>query len=240
MAVKEIHYNGSTYPIYYEILNPSMKDHVIVLHGWGSNKEIMKGAFSKTLKHFKQIYIDMPGFGKSPNDSVLTTMDYKNIIARFMETTQLKNDIIMGHSFGGKVATLLQPNLLVLLSSAGIKPQKPLDVKLKIALFKLFKNLGFGKLRSLFASDDVKGMSQNMYETFKNVVDEDFSNIFQSYNTKALLFWGKSDTATPLSSGEKIHELITQSTFYPMEGNHFFFTQHAQTIGDIITEEFYA
>ena len=47
-----------------------------------------------------------------------------------------------------------------------------------------------------------------MYQTFKNVVDEDFSKEFSSYTGKALLCWGNEDTATPLSSGEKIDELM--------------------------------
>ena len=38
----------------------------------GSNKEIMKQAFGKTLPHYKHIYLDMPGFGKSNNEMILT------------------------------------------------------------------------------------------------------------------------------------------------------------------------
>ena len=76
-----------------------------------------------------------------------------------------------------------------------------------------------------------------MYETFKNVVDEEFESNFTRYEGKALLFWGKDDTATPLWSGEKIHKLIANSQFYPLDGDHFFFTKHAKFIGEKITQE---
>ena len=59
-------------------------------------------------------------------------------------------------------------------------------------------------------------MSKIMYETLKNVVDEDFSDIFASLNSNALIFWGISDDATPLSSGETIAKLIKNSQFYSL------------------------
>ncbi len=240
MATKEIIYNNHPFEISYDILNPKATQDFIVLHGWGSNKKIMKGAFSSILPEFRHIYIDLPGFGKSTNNIPLHTEDYKNIISLFLDTLNSQKDIIAGHSFGGKVATLLQPKLLVLLSSAGIPVPKPLIIRLKIALFKGMKRLGFGNLRSLFVSGDVSGMSEAMYATFKNVVDEDFTEIFAAYPGNASLFWGDADTATPLSSGEKIYQLIKESCFYPLSGDHFFFTCHAETIGNIIKEEYYA
>jgi len=65
-----------------------------------------------------------------------------------------------------------------------------------------------------------------MYETFKNVVDEDFSEDFEKFEGKATLFWGKEDSATPLYAGEKMASLFVNSDFYPCEGDHFFFLQN--------------
>ena len=94
----------------------------------------------------------------------------------------------------------------------------------------VFKKLGFSRFGSFFASKDAKGMSQTMYETFKNVVDEDFSEIFSSVKSQTLIFWGQTDSATPLKSGEKIHSLITNSEFYALNGEHFFFLDNAPLI----------
>ncbi|MEA2029568.1 MAG: alpha/beta hydrolase [Campylobacterota bacterium] len=236
MAIKEIAYNNTTFHISYELLNPKQSKNIIILHGWGSNKEIMKQAFQTTLPQYRHIYIDMPGFGKSSNPMVLTTQEYAKIIQRFLDRLTIEADIIMGHSFGGKVATLLDPPTLVLLSSAGIITQKPWSVKVKIATFKLLKPLGFAKIRELFVSPDAKGMSHEMYETFKNVVDEDFESEFGQFKHNALLFWGKEDTATPLYTGEKIHKIIQGSHFYPLDGDHYFFLAHKAFIAQEIQE----
>lgn len=237
MALKEIIYKEKKFGLSYELVNPSNSKVILILHGWGSNKEIMKQAFSKELKEYKHIYLDMPGFGKSSNELVLTTEDYGNIVQLFMQSLNLSADVSMGHSFGGKVATLLNTPCLVLLSSAGVITEKPWSVKVKIATFKLLKPLGMSKIRELFVAPDAKGMSHEMYETFKNVVDEDFEASFAKSKSSTLAFWGKEDTATPLYTGEKIASLIHNSEFYPLDGDHYFFLKHSSFISKTIDEK---
>jgi pimeloyl-ACP methyl ester carboxylesterase len=235
MASKLININNQSYNIVYDIQNISAKKTIVFLHGWGSNKEVMKQSFQNELKEYKHIYIDMPGFGKSINeDYILTTHEYANIIKEFLNTLNISADIIAGHSFGGKVATLLNPPLLVLLSSAGIIEDKSAKTLLTIRMAKIFNKFGLGKVTKMLRSKDVNMMSQNMYETFKNVVDEDFSEVFKSYNGKALLFWGKKDTATTLKSGEIMHNLIKDSKFYAYDDDHYFFMKYHQDIASII------
>ena len=238
MASKEVNYNNQSFQLSYELVNPTQEKLLLVLHGWGSNKEIMKQAFGKTLPKYKHIYLDMPGFGKSNNEMILTTEDYGHIVQLFLDALEVKVSIAMGHSFGGKVSTLLGTPYLVLLSSAGIVTEKPWSVKVKIATFKLLKPLGMKKIRELFVAPDAQGMSHEMYETFKNVVDEDFEDSFSKSQSEALCFWGKDDTATPLYTGEKIAELIEKSKFYPLEGDHFFFLRHKDFISKTITEHY--
>ena len=129
MASKEIRYKEHTFKLAYELVNPTQDEVLLVLHGWGSNKEIMKQAFANTLPDFKHIYLDMPGFGKSTNEMILTTVDYANIVQLFLDTLGVRATIAMGHSFGGKVSTLLNTPCLVLLSSAGVVTVKPWSVK---------------------------------------------------------------------------------------------------------------
>jgi pimeloyl-ACP methyl ester carboxylesterase len=146
MAQRSIVYNNQTYDISYDIVNPKSEKVLLVLHGWGSNKEIMQQAFSRSLLEYKHVYVDMPGFGKSPNTTVLRTVDYANMMQLFCEALGLRVDAIMGHSFGGKVAALMNPPYMILLSSAGIPVKKRLSVRIKIRIFKFFKLLGLGHL----------------------------------------------------------------------------------------------
>ncbi len=236
MASKVCRHDGHEFNINYTLLNPSKEKSVLFLHGWGSNQQIMQQAFAKSLPELRHIYVDMPGFGKSPNEISLTTNDYVVIVRDFLDQLGVEPEIIAGHSFGGKVATLLNPSCLVLLSSAGIPVPKPLKVKLKIRLFKLLKPFGITKLRKFFVSSDAKEMNEGMYQTFKNVVDEDFTGSFSQFGGKALCIWGKDDTATPLWTGAQINKLIGNSKLIPMDGDHFFFITNAAAVASEIEE----
>ncbi len=238
MAVKSIQYKQNTFDISYEIVNPQAKVDLIVLHGWGSNKNLMKQTFSPYMDTFRHIYIDLPGFGNSTCNAALTTADVARIIELLMIHMNVSKDIILGHSFGGKVALLLEPKLLVLVASAGIYIPKPFKVQAKIALFKTLKALGLSKFRSLFVAEDAKQLSEYMYQTFKNVVNEDLSDEFSKFEERALLFWGKEDTATPLDSGKKIDTLLQDSTLEVYQGDHYFFMNNAEDISKKIQTAF--
>jgi len=238
MAIKSIQFNQHTLDISYEILNPSAKVDLIVLHGWGSNKGLMKKSFSSYMDRFRHIYIDLPGFGNSTCNLTLMTKDYARIVELLMIHINASKDIILGHSFGGKVALLLEPKMLVLLSSAGIYIPKSIKVRAKILSTKILKIFGLAKFGKLFVADDAKTLSEPMYETFKNVVNEDFTDEFSKFGGKALLCWGEDDTATPLSSGEKINTLIKDSSLIVYSGDHFFFMNHAKNISKNIEKVF--
>ena len=71
MAQRRIEYQGNIFDISYEIIKPNLEScslesqdsppMMLFLHGWGSNKDLMKIAFSKCFREFCHIYVDMPG-----------------------------------------------------------------------------------------------------------------------------------------------------------------------------------
>lgn len=238
MAIKSIQYKKHTLDISYEIINPTEKIDIIILHGWGSNKGLMKKSFAPYMDRFRHIYIDLPGFGGSTCNLTLQTKDYARIVELLMIHLNAQKDIIVGHSFGGKIATLLNPSVLVLLSSAGIYWPKSLKIKLKIATFKVVKIFAIAGLKKHFIAEDAKNLNEPMYETFKNVVNEDFSYEFKNYLGKSLICWGDKDGATPLKSAHKIDGLIKDSVLEIYQGDHYFFMNYAKDISKKIEETF--
>lgn len=239
MALKTLQYAQKTFSISYEIVNPGAERTIVFLHGWGANKELMKQAFGHTLDTFRHVYVDLPGFGNSTAPIALESEDYANIMELFLVLINANDkEIVVGHSFGGKVATLLRPQLLVLLASAGIVWPKPLKVRAKIMLFKLLKNLGLSQLRSRFVAEDARALNKLMYDTFKRVVNEDFSETFRQFGGRALLCWGRDDTATPLKSAQKIASLIGRSRLVVFDGDHYFFLKQADAVAREIAESY--
>lgn len=238
MAVTSVQYKQHTFSISYEILNPSAHYDIVFLHGWGSHKNLMKHAFGAHLKQFRHIYVDMPGFGNSTCNMALNTEDYANILESFITQINATKTIVLGHSFGGKVATLLNPDLLVLVGSAGILVPKPFTIRAKIFLFKLLKLTGLTQLRRFFVAPDAKGLSEPMYETFKRVVNEDFTESFRAYKNKALLCFARNDTATPLWTAYKIAELMSEAKIAEFDGDHYFFLEQGAGVAKEIEKMF--
>jgi surfactin synthase thioesterase subunit len=77
-----------------------------------------------------------------------------------------------------------------------------------------------------------------MYETFKTVVNEDFAKEFQQFPNKALLCWGKEDTATPLKAAKMMENYIQNSRLVVYEGDHYFFLHVAKDVAKNIEHDF--
>lgn len=237
MALKPITLEGDSFEISYDRVLKSDAKKVVVMHGWGSNRELMKNAFEPYFSDFDRVYIDLPGFGQSTAPLALTTQKYAEIIKLFLQEIGFVPDVVIGHSFGGKVAALLDSKVLVLIASSGIPTKKSFSVRAKIATAKALKPLKLKAFAGMFIADDAKGLSSVMYETFKNVVDEDFTQKYAAYRGRALLFWGMEDTATPISSGKAILSLIESSKLYEFTGGHFFFLDKGSIIAQTIKQE---
>lgn len=124
MAIRRISYAGQCLEIAYIKHNATSKSagNIVFLHGWGSHKELMHQAFGGSFADYTHYYIDLPGFGASPYgeeleskvDSsldtqelrILDTSDYAHIVLAFLRELGIRADIIVGHSFGGKVAVM--------------------------------------------------------------------------------------------------------------------------------------
>lgn len=202
----------------------------LIMHGWGANKELMEQFFTQALAtHCKQmIFLDFAGFGGSDEPKTpFNSLDYLKLSEDFLSELGINVDILLGHSYGGKIACLMASKkdyeALILCASAGLKLPKSFKTKCKIFLAKSLNKLGFKNIRRLLASKDGAKLNEIMYQTFKNVVDEDFSEEISKINTKTLLLWGNQDTATPLKIGEKMQGLIKNSKLVTFDGNHFFF-----------------
>jgi non-heme chloroperoxidase len=235
MAVRVVKYKGLEFRISYEILNGSQEEDIIFLHGWGSSKELMKTVFENNFKEKRHIYIDLIGFGASSQPKhQLNSFDYFEIISLFLEEISARKDVIVGHSFGGKIATLLKPTKLVLLSSAGIIVKKPFKTRLKIALAKTMKKVDIFSFTKHLVSPDGRNLSSAMYKTFKTVVNENFEEIFKNCKAKTYVIWGNEDRTTPIKMGQKIAGLIANSKLYGLHGDHFFFVGRGDIIEDIL------
>lgn len=215
---------------------------IVFLHGWQQDKRSFSPLVSFLWKTHRLFLLDLPGFGQSdlPPDS-FTSNNYAQVIVDWLREKKLKKVVLVGHSFGGKVACIIAadyPHIvskLILIANSGIPHPKawyPLVKLIPLSMRKTFK--------PLFSSRDYKEAGE-MLEIFKTIVMEDIRSIFKKIKTPTLVIWGKEDHELPVSDGKEIGRLIEGSILEIIEGGHFPFIENppkiAQTIDRFIKNE---
>lgn len=226
---------------------------VVMLHGWGANIELFRNMAEPVSTKYPVIAPDMPGFGETAEpESVWTVDDYTDFIIEFIKNTGFKKVILLGHSFGGRVIIKLvnRKNLpftvtkLILVDSAGIRPEKTAEQIKKEKIMKFGKKLLSGtpklleKMQSMVGSADYKAASPQMKKILINVVNEDLTHLLPEIKQETLLVWGTLDTATPIKDAEKMEELIPNAGLARIEGvGHYSFLENP-IVFDAIMESY--
>lgn len=227
---------------YFTLGDVSSDEAVVMLHGWGSNITLFENSAKLMSEKFFVVAPDMPGFGETPEPPKAWNVDdYTDFIVEFIEKLGLKKVILLGHSFGGRVIIKLvnRKNLpftvtrLILVDSAGIRPEKNAEQLKKEKIMKTGKKLlAFSPkllnyLQSMVGSADYKAATPLMREVLVNVVNEDLSHLLPSITQETLLIWGTLDTATPITDAEKMEQLIPEAGLARIEGvGHYSFLEN--------------
>src|SRR5690554_4888684 len=110
---------------------------IVMLHGWGQNIEMMDPIGQRLKDYFRITILDWPGFGDSPEPSFAwSVIDYYEMLVEFLEKLKIKDPIIIGHSFGGRIAIIYaakeKVKKLVLLAAPFRRTNKKATVKVKV------------------------------------------------------------------------------------------------------------
>ena len=196
------------------------------MHGWGGEIASFKGLADRLSSDFRVILIDLYGFGKTPHPPhPLTIVDYADGVRDLLSDIQADDAVLVGHSFGGRVAMRLaarDPRVtgLVLIDSAGILPHRGLRYHCKVAAYKIAKKLRLKRLPQ--GSEDYRRLSGVMKVTFVNVVNESSEKDALAIAVPTILLWGNKDKDTPLYMCRRLNALISGSEMIVLNGcGHF-------------------
>ncbi len=246
-----MYYEFLDYEMYYEKVGCGNKN-ILILPGWGETRITFFKMINYLSDGFTVYIVDYPGFGNSPfPNKDMTIYDYALLIKNFMTDLEINDPLIIAHSFGGRIATILNGVLnvkiskMLLMDIAGIKPKKSLKSKIKEKVYKIkkkFINLfcknrkeKLEKLRKKYGSSDYNSLPINMLTTFRNVISEDLKDYFNNINSEVLLIWGAKDIDTPLKDAYYINKKIKNShlIIFPY-GSHFTYLEYIDNINLII------
>ncbi|MEP2773050.1 MAG: alpha/beta hydrolase [Fulvivirga sp.] len=77
---------------------------LLFIHGFCETHEMWDDFKIPFLKDFRVITVDLPGFGNSPlPDGGFTLADIADVLADFLDSLNIKQVVVVGHSLGGYV-----------------------------------------------------------------------------------------------------------------------------------------
>ena len=156
---------------------------VLALHGWGRRGN----DFAASLAEFDALAIDLPGFGATPAPSeILGAEGYAALVAPVLDTFE-SPPVVIGHSFGGRIAVCLAaayPDRVASLVISGSPLLRLGPAKKPSASYRMLRLLDrahlvsddrMEEIRRSRGSADYRAASGVMRDILVKVVNEDMS-----------------------------------------------------------------
>lgn len=263
-TTKIYHYQNLS--ISYNRVGVQDKQPLIILHGWGSNKQVMM-PLAKQLSDIRDCYMfDLPGFGNSSlPDRPWSVDDYADFIQQFIEDREFDSVDLLVHSFGGRIALKLcsRPDIgqfidkVLITGGAGMKPKRGWKYYLRKYTAKLlkapflilpssFREKALGWLRKTsiwkaLGSSDYSKLDGVMRETFVKTVTEYLEPCLPKIPHEVLLLWGENDDAAPLYQAKRMEAGIENAALVVIDhAGHYAFLDrpsHFTSIAKAFFEE---
>jgi len=219
------------------------KDTIVLLHGWGQNIEMMKMVSDPFSDNYDIIIIDLPGHGNSEEPkTVYSLYDFVDCVKSLLDSLKIKNPILIGHSFGGKIsllyASMYDVKKLILFGSPYKKEIKELSTKTKILKFLkkvpvINKLEGFAKKH--IGSTDYKNASDTMRKILVEHVNLDITEEVKKIKCPTLLVWGTMDQEVPIERAYELEKLMDDAAVIPYEGcSHYAYLERIDQTINII------
>lgn len=222
---------------------------VLLLHGWGQNKEMMQAIFDHLASSFRVCSLDFPGFGNSdaPQEA-WGVPEYEEFLEAFMEALGIHDPVIIAHSFGCRVAIRYaaktqKARKMCLTGAAGIRPKHDLEWHIRTKAYKagkwMLKVTGNQKkldeLQKNSGSADYRAAEGVMRPTFVKVVNDDVTPLLKDVKCPVLLVWGEHDEAVPLWMGQMMEKEMPDAGLAVFENDdHFAYWHQPQRFNAVL------
>ena len=226
---------------YIQYGNESGKD-IILLHGWGQNIEMMEPLGNPLSNKYRITILDFPGFGKSSEPlEIWEVTDYARLVHELAEKLKIKNPVLIGHSFGGRVAicyaATYKVEKVILFGAPCVRTKKSLTLKER--MLKKAKTLpGMSKIaevaKNYIGSTDYKNATPMMRNILVKTVNEDLSEYAKKITAPTLLIWGEDDSESPLEEAKMLESILLDGGLVVLAGTHYAYLENLNQVISII------
>jgi pimeloyl-ACP methyl ester carboxylesterase len=195
---------------------------VVWLHGWARRGEDFAAAASWLAQQgIASVALDLPGFGASPlPPKAGGARYYAELILPALRELAFEPLVLVGHSFGGTVATVVaseHPELVrsLVLTGAPLlrrssRSRSPLAYRVIRWLYarRVISDTRMEAARQRYGSTDYKRAHGLLRDILVASVNESYESELSSLSVPVLLLWGENDVEVPVEIARRAAQLI--------------------------------
>jgi pimeloyl-ACP methyl ester carboxylesterase len=218
--------------MHYYALGPADGPVVVLVHGLGGRAEDWRNLAPYFARAGYRVYLpDLPGYGQSarPADFSYSVRDEAGVVVGFFDALGLKQVDLGGWSMGGWIVQRVaaehpdRVQRLIIIDSAGVYERPAWDTR----LFTPTTAEELNQLDALLmphpprvpgfvARDILRHARRNAWVIHRALASmltgrDSTDGLLPGLKMPVLIVWGAEDHITPLSQGERIHQLVPQS-----------------------------
>lgn len=201
---------------------------VLALHGWGRDRR----DFDAVLGGLDAAAIDLPGFGASPEpEEAVGAAGYARLVAAVLDEFD-EPAILVGHSFGGRVAVhlaVLRPEKISALILVGtpLLDRARAEGKASPFFYRMIRAMHrFGwvgdqrmeRARQRYGSADYRAARGVMRDVLVTVVNESYEAQLEQIRQPVHLVWGTDDRDVPVEIARRAMEHLSGAELTLLEG----------------------
>ena len=206
---------------------------VVWLHGWGRRGEdFSRAARSLAEGGVASVALDLPGFGASPAPLVAGgARQYAQMLVPVIRGMSEDRLVLVGHSFGGRIATVLaatHPELVrslvltgVPLVRSGIRARSSRSYQVTRWLHHrgVVGDARMERSRQRYGSTDYRNAFGVMRDVLVATVNESYEDELGRIEAPVYLVWGATDQEVPLEvAGTALALMTCRHSFRVVEG----------------------
>lgn len=202
---------------------------ILFLHGWGISAEPYHEILKLLAQQHALLAPDLPGFARSSYPKLIPDYDsYAKFLLSFLDTLNLQQVHLVGHSLGGGIAITLSALVpdrvksLVLVDSTGIPsvsipeivPRRAIEMTAQLFLPRL--KLKVVDIPQVF-SYNLLFNTGNLIQALLLSLQVDLRHLLPRIKAPCLLLWSDKDLTTPLIAAQEMAAKIPDSRLTTVE-----------------------
>ncbi len=228
---------------------------VVLLHGWARRGRDFAAVQELLVRRgVSSVALDLPGFGSSPPPTVAGGARlYASLVTPVLAALG-RPVVLVGHSFGGRIATVIAANHPELVTSVIVTGTPLLHSPVVVRsprpyrLIRWLHQRGWlsderlEAARHKYGSTDYRAASGIVRDVLVATVAEGYEEELARLEVPVVMLWGELDTVVPVAVAERANELLhtpdadARRLRVLKDVGHFVPDEAASTLADLIVE----